>query len=124
MAKIDEMMDTAEQMEEKLESKRETLLKKAECVTVKLSKPYEHTGVTYSEIKMDFSSLTGVQFEAIDDELIATGAIIVSPQASRRYQKLLAAKAAGIPSDVIETLNARDYLAVVNAAKLFLQLTA
>lgn len=118
-------MATVEEMKDKVEKQvdQEAMYRAVSTATVKLKEPFTHTGETYTEIKMDFASLTGEQFEAIDDELTVMGAFVVLPTASRKYQRILAAKAAGVPSDVIEALPAREYLAVVNAARRFLQAT-
>ena len=81
------------------------------------TKPLEWCGKTYTEAHLDFNALTGKDIEAIDDEL---GVFTGSPENSRRYQKLLAAKASKIPSDAIAHLPAADYNAIVQAARYFL----
>lgn len=92
--------------------------------TVKLSKPFEWEGKKYEELTMDFLGLTGRDMEAIDDELRAMGVEVERPAYNRRYQRLLAARAAKAPSDMIQNLPIQDYHKIVSAAHYFLLLTA
>lgn len=75
------------------------------------------------ELDMDFEGLTGRDMEAIDVEIGAMGLRGTLPAYSRKYQRMLAAKAAKVPNDVIEHLPLADYNAVVNAAQNFLFVT-
>lgn len=98
---------------------RENLIKQFGTAHVTLSAPFTWCDKTYKEINLDFERLTGTDMEAIDDELGAAGLNGVSPVGSRRYQRLLAARASGVPSDVIEHLPLADYNAVVTATRYF-----
>lgn len=85
---------------------------------ITLSKPFEFCGETYEKIEMDFDKLTGADIEAIEEELYAqTKFVVVKEEWSKRYQRHLAAKAAGVPNDMIEALPARDYKKIVKAAE-------
>lgn len=97
---------------------RKSLLTHFSVVEIEFTAPFTYAGKTYDGAHMDFSRLTGRDIEAIDDEL--GGALPAFPQNSRKYQKLLAAKASRIPSDAITHLPAADYNAMVNAARNFL----
>lgn len=92
--------------------------------TIKLSKPFEWDGKTYEELTMDFLSMTGRDMEAVDDELRANGIEVERPAYNRRYQRLLAARAAKVPSDMVKNLPIQDYNKIVSAAHYFLLLTA
>lgn len=100
---------------------RKALADKFGVVDIELSAPFEWCGVTYEQVHLDFSSLTGRDMEAIDDEMGAAG--IRFPADSRKYQRILAAKASKIPSDAIRNMPAADYNAIVNAARYFLIVT-
>ena len=115
----------AEQADEAVEEAggRAKLVKQFGTARITLSSPFEWCGKTYEEIDLDFERLTGRDMEAIDDELGAAGLHGASPAGSRRYQRLLAARASGVPSDVIEHLPLADYNAVVTAARYFLIVT-
>lgn len=103
--------------------KREELLQKFSHAHHKLSKPFTYCGETYEELDMDFESLTGRMIESIDDELAAMNININTPSASHRYQRMVAARAAKVPSDMIEALPLSDYNAITNAARFFLIVT-
>lgn len=126
---MDDESKSLDKMEERLEEEteklggRESIIRRFSHETVKLSKPFEWCGKTYEEIDMDFEGLTGQTMEAIDDEIGAMGLRGTIPAYSRKYQRMLAAKAAKVPSDVIEHLPLVDYNAVVNAAQNFLFVT-
>lgn len=89
---------------------------------VEFTKPLNWGEKTWERAHMDFIKLTGAEMEAIDDEMSALnmGALPAEPTNSRKYLRLLAAKASGIPSMAIKTLPAADYNAMITAARYFL----
>lgn len=91
--------------------------------TVTFTKPFEWCGVKYEKMEMNFEALTGEDLEAIDDELAAMGRLVPEPRSSRIYQRILAARAANVPSDMVQKLPAADYSAVMRAARNFLTVT-
>lgn len=115
----------ADQLEDAVEKAggREKLIRRFGTVTVTLSKPFEWCGKTYEEINMNFEGLRGRDMEAIDDEIGVMGLRGMVPAYSRMYQRMLASRASGIPSDVIENLPLADYNEVVTAAQNFLFVT-
>lgn len=115
----------ADQLEEAVEEAggRERLIQRFGTVEIKLSKPFEWCGKTYEEINMNFEGLTGRDMEAIDDEIGVMGLRGLVPAYSRMYQRMLAARASGVPSDVIDHLPLVDYNAIVTAAQNFLFVT-
>ena len=121
MPEIKELEKTAEQIEESLDMEQEIV--SASKTVIHLSKPFEWCDEVYKKLELDFDGLTGVDMEAIDDEMLAMNLLVGAPLASRRYQRILAARAAHVPSDVIEHLPARDYNAVITATRRFLQAT-
>lgn len=93
-------------------------------LTIRLSAPKEYMDKTYTELTLAFDKLTGRDIEAIDDELAAMGIVIANPNINHKYHRILAARAAGVPSDMIETLPLRDYQRITQAARNFLFATA
>lgn len=91
-----------------------------DVITIALSQKTEFKGETYEKVEMDFGGLTGRDIEAVEDEVSAAENIRFSPSVSKRYQRYLAAKAAGVPSDMVKTLPMRDYNMMVEAARYFL----
>ncbi|MCD8052260.1 MAG: phage tail assembly protein [Clostridiales bacterium] len=122
MSEKKELGAAIEEMETELDMDAE--IKRASDVTVRLSKPMNYEGKTYTKLELDFNGMTGRDMEAIDDELQALGVIIANPTLSHKYQRILAARAAGVPSDMLEHLPLRDYQKVTNAVRRFLLATA
>ena len=116
--------ELAQRLEEETEKAggRLSLVETFGVKDVKFTKPLTWSEKTWTEAHMDFTKLTGVDMEAIDDEMSALnmGALPTDPTNSRKYLRLLAAKASGIPSMAIRTLPAADYNAMISAARYFL----
>lgn len=89
----------------------------------KMTAPFKWEDTTYDELDFDFLSLTGADMEAIDDELMMLRVNVAVPSQSRKYQKMLAARAAHIPSDAIEHMPLADYNAITGMARAFLFVT-
>ena len=136
----DEMLKKAADVEEAADAEEENVLDKYEKavekaggreamaqrlgdVTIKLKKPVTYGKDTITEIHLDFLSLTGLDMEIIDDQIGALGLRGLLPAYSRRYQRMLAARAADLPEDLIQRLPLADYNAVVGAAQNFLLVT-
>lgn len=119
----------AEELKEKLDEAvekaggREALAQRFGEVTVKLKKPLDFNGTTVEEIHMDFLGLTGLDMELIDDQIGALGLRGLLPAYSRKYQRMLAARAADVPEALLLRLPLADYNAVVGAAQNFLLVT-
>lgn len=119
--------DTKEKIDE-LENDidMEELIKDIGVVTVKLSKPFTYEEKTYNEIRMDFEGMTGRDIENIDAQFYGIGEFLtvqINPNQNHKYQRYFAAAAAGVPSDMIRALPARDYNKIVKAAQDFLLAT-
>lgn len=114
----EELADLVETESAKSGGDRPTLLDRFSVREVVFSKPFTWCGKTYDRASLDFSKLTGRDIEAVEEEL--GGDVPAWPANSHKYQKLLAAKASGIPSDVLTNLPAADYNAVTSAARYFL----
>lgn len=61
--------------------------------------------------------------EIIDDQIGAMGLRGLLPAYSRKYQRMLAARAADVPEELLLKLPLADYNAVVGAAQNFLLVT-
>lgn len=81
---------------------------------------FEWEGKTYTEFKFNFEGLKGRDLIAVEDEITMDGSYIITPEISTPYMAKLAARAAGVGSDVIENLPVRDFIAVKNMARDFL----
>lgn len=86
----------------------------------KLSKPFEWEGKSYTEFDFDFENLKGTDMIDIENEMAINGEYAVSPEISTSYLSKLAARAAGVGSDVIENMPIKDFNAAKNRARDFL----
>ena len=83
-------------------------------------KPVEIEGEMYESIAFNYEDLTGEDVEAIEEELQQQSKYVISPEISKIFQCILAAKAAKVGSDEIRRLPVGDYLKIVNSARDFL----
>lgn len=119
-------LTAAQEARERAEKKaggRAAVVRQVGKMEYRLTEPFEWCDITYEKFDLDFMGLTGVDMEAIDDQMAAANRAVSAPAQSRRYQKLLAARAAHVPSDVIEHLPLADYNAVTTMARNFLLVT-
>lgn len=89
-------------------------------VIVKLRKEFEFEGITYNEFKLDFDSLKGVDFIKIEKEMNNLNEFALSPEISPNYCARIAARAAGVPAEVIMNLSLKDFNTIKNKARDFL----
>lgn len=89
-------------------------------VVITLKKPFEYTGMRIEALVLDFESLTGEDMIKIESEMQATGQMAWAPELSQSLQCKLAARAAGVGSDVIEHLPLKEFNAVTSAVRSFL----
>ncbi len=120
--RAEELSDKVEDAVESLGG-RARLAEKFGAAVVKLSKPVEYEGKKLEEIRLDFSGLTGLDMEIIDDQIGVMGLRGMLPAYSRKYQRMLAARAADLPEEFFLRLPLADYNAVVGAAQNFLMVT-
>ena len=84
------------------------------------NKPVEILGKKYTSLTFYFERLIGEDIEAIEDELQDQNKFVLTPETSSSFQCILAAKAAGVPSDEIRRLPVYDYMKIKNKARNFL----
>ena len=73
------------------------------------TKPYTFEEKTYTRLVFDFEKLIGDDLVAIENEMAAVGEYALSPEISTSFLYRLAAKAAGVGSDVIAHMPIRDF---------------
>ena len=83
-------------------------------------KPFEYAGVTYTALTFDFERLTGRDMVSIETKMQMNNEYALAPEISRSFQAKMAAKAAGIGSDVMDALPIKDFNRITNAARGFL----
>lgn len=85
-----------------------------------LVKPYTYEDKTYKKFVFDFESLIGEDLVDIETEMTAVGEFALSPEISTSFLYRLAARAAGVGSDVISSLPIRDFGKIKNKSRDFL----
>lgn len=84
------------------------------------TKPYTFEDKTYIKLVFDFEKLIGNDLVAIENEMAAVGEYALSPEISTSFLYRLAAKAAGVGSDVIAHMPIRDFGKIKNKSRDFL----
>ena len=84
------------------------------------TKPYTFEEKTYTKLVFDFEKLIGDDLVAIENEMAAVGEYALSPEISTSFLYRLAAKAAGVGSDVIAHMPIRDFGNIKNESRDFL----
>ena len=84
------------------------------------TKPYIFEDRTYTRLVFDFERLVGDDLVAIENEMAAVGEYALSPEISTSFLYRLAAKAAGVGSDVIGNMPIRDFGKIKNQSRDFL----
>lgn len=83
-------------------------------------KPFEYAGETYTALTFDFEKMTGRDMVSIETEMQMNNEYCLAPEVSRSFQAKMAAKAAGIGSDVLDAMPIKDFNRITNAARSFL----
>lgn len=85
-----------------------------------LAKPYTYEDRTYDCFVFDFEKLVGDDLINIENEMAAMGEVVLAPETSTSFLGRLAARAAGVGSDVITAMPIREFVKVKNIAQIFL----
>ena len=88
--------------------------------THKFKAPFEYEDMTYEELTFNFERLTGRDMVAIETEMQMNNEYALAPEISRNFQSKMAARAAGIGSDVLDAMPLPDFNRITNAARDFL----
>ena len=124
MEDIKKLDAAQEAVEEKAENKAENKANVTDSDTGKYThefkKPYTYEDKTYTKLEFDFEKLTGDDLVAIENEMAAVGEYALSPEISTSFLYRLAARAAGVGSDVISHLPIRDFGKIKNKSRDFL----
>lgn len=83
-------------------------------------KPFEYEGQTYTEISFDFEKLTGRDFLEIEAEMRAKGKPLIAPEFSGDFMLLMASRASGVASDVLQSIPLSDFKRIHSKARSFL----
>ncbi|MCM1059669.1 MAG: hypothetical protein NC452_05190 [Eubacterium sp.] len=92
----------------------------SDTYTHTFKKPFDYEGKKYTSINFNFGKLTGGEMLSIESEMQANNEYAIDPLLSRSFLSKMASKASGVASDAIETMPARDFIQITNAARNFL----
>lgn len=87
---------------------------------IELSRPISYKENELSELELDLESLTGYQLIEAEEDLRRQGITVSTWDYSRPYMIQIAARAMHIPSEVLKTMSAQDFVKVCNAVTGFL----
>lgn len=89
---------------------------------VQLKKLLKHKGQDLTELDIPVEELTGADLIDIEKQVAEKDnkKALILPEFSKLYLVTVAARAARIPVEVLQTLSARDFTAVTNAVQNFL----
>lgn len=88
--------------------------------THKFKRPFTYEGKTYEEMTFNFERLTGRDMIAVETEMQMNNEYALAAEISQRAQAKIAARAAGVGSDVIEAMPLNDFNRITSAARDFL----
>jgi len=86
----------------------------------KLSRPFNWQGKTYTELNLDFESLTGKDLIKAESEFNKKGGFAIMLDLNKEYCAIIAAKAAGVGSDMLMELPANDFSKITTRVTGFL----
>lgn len=120
MEDIKKLDAAQETVEEKAENKANVTDSDTGKYTHEFKKPYSYEDKTYTKLEFDFEKLIGEDLVAIENEMAAVGEYAISPEISTSFLYRLAARAAGVGSDVISHLPISDFGKIKNKSRDFL----
>ena len=85
-----------------------------------LKQPFEYCGIKYTKFAFDFEKLAGKDMVAIEKEMADNGEYVLSPEISTGFLARMAARAAGVGSDVILELPIKEFGKIKNESRNFL----
>ncbi len=82
--------------------------------------PFVHSEKTYEKLEFDFGKLTGGDCLDIEAEMQMLGKTLIVPEFSGEFLVRMAAKAAGVGTDMLMALPLADYNRIRSKARSFL----
>ncbi len=116
---MEEKQEAAEQVEKMTENVTDSDTPESTYVH-EFKKPYKYEDKTYTKLVFDFEKLRGEDLVAVENEMAAVGEYALSPEISTSLLYRLAARAAGVGSDVISNLPISDFGKIRNKSRDFL----
>ncbi len=86
----------------------------------KFSTPFEYEGKKYESLNFYFDKLTGDDMIRIEDEMTASNQYSLTPEISTAFLSKMAARAAGIGSDVLGGMPLKEFKKIRDVARDYL----
>lgn len=86
----------------------------------KFSKPVEFEGEEYKEIILNLEDMTGKDIKEVSSELLAKGEVIGLAETNKNFLAALAAKSAGLPTEFMDYVPAKDFSKITILVQNFL----
>ncbi len=103
--------------DEKKESKKEVAIG---VYVHKFRKPFKYEGETYDEMHFDLEGLSGQDIVDIENEMNLEKEFSIAAELSKNLQARIAAKAAGVNSELIKAMPIKDFNKITNEVRDFL----
>lgn len=84
------------------------------------AKPVDFEGEQYKKIIINLEGLTGKDIKEVSNELLAQGEVIGLAETNKIFLGALAAKAAGLPTEFMDYIPARDFSKITIQVQNFL----
>lgn len=105
---------------EVLDFEEKEILKKSGVYRHTFSTPFSFEGKTWESMTFNFEKLTGRDIEKVEQEMHQENYNMIVPEVSKIFQTRIAARAAQVGSDVIQSLPLKDYTKITGEARNFL----
>lgn len=117
VSELEEMAQDAETLEQK--AKQETDIT---TYTHRFKEPFTWEGRTYEELTFDWGKLTGEDYMAVENEMLAHGKTLVTPEFTGDFLAGMAARACanGLNVQTLKKMPLRDFRAILGRARSFL----
>lgn len=114
---IEDPAQQAEQLEQEAKAEADT-----STYTHRFKKPFTWEGRTYEELTFDWGKLTGADYLAVENEMLAQGKTLVTPEFSGDFLMGIAARACTSQMNVqtLKKMPLRNFRAILGRARSFL----
>lgn len=117
VSELEEMAQDAEALEQKAKQEMDIT-----TYTHRFKKPFTWEGRTYEELTFDWGKLTGSDYLAVENEMLAQGKTLVTPEFSGDFLMGIAARACTSQMNVqtLKKMPLRNFRAILGRARSFL----
>lgn len=117
VSELEELAQNAEKLEQEAKQEPDTAI-----YTHHFGKPFTWEDRTYEELTFDWGKLTGTDYLAVENEMLAQGKTLVTPEFSGDFLTGMAARACvdRLNAQTLKKMPLRDFRAIIRGARSFL----